>query len=47
MEAGPTAEMALRHKGLIVGIKTAHYDGPGVDARGARGRGRARSPTFR
>src|SRR5262249_47450200 len=24
MEAKPTAEMALRHKGLIVGIKTAH-----------------------
>src|SRR5688572_4228331 len=28
MEVGPTAEMALRHKGLIVGIKTAHYSGP-------------------
>ena len=28
MEAQPTAEMALRHKGLIVGIKTAHYTGP-------------------
>ncbi|HEX6462915.1 MAG TPA: amidohydrolase/deacetylase family metallohydrolase [Vicinamibacterales bacterium] len=28
MEAQPTAEMALRHKGLIVGIKTAHYAGP-------------------
>jgi dihydroorotase len=28
MEARPTAEMALRHKGLIVGIKTAHYAGP-------------------
>jgi dihydroorotase len=28
MEAKPTAEMALRHKGLIVGIKTAHYAGP-------------------
>jgi len=28
MEAGPTAEMALRHKGVIVGIKTAHYAGP-------------------
>src|SRR5262249_26292439 len=25
MEAKPTAEMALRHKGVIVGIKTAHY----------------------
>ncbi|MBI1789973.1 MAG: amidohydrolase/deacetylase family metallohydrolase [Acidobacteria bacterium] len=28
MEAKPAAEMALRHKGLIVGIKTAHYGGP-------------------
>jgi dihydroorotase len=28
MEAKPTAEMALRHKGLVVGIKTAHYEGP-------------------
>jgi dihydroorotase len=28
MEAGPTADTALRHKGLIVGIKTAHYEGP-------------------
>ncbi|HMF92814.1 MAG TPA: amidohydrolase/deacetylase family metallohydrolase [Vicinamibacterales bacterium] len=28
MEAKPTAEMALRHRGLIVGIKTAHYAGP-------------------
>ena len=28
MEAKPTAEMALQHKGLIVGIKTAHYEGP-------------------
>jgi len=28
MEAGPTAEMALRHKGLIIGVKTAHYAGP-------------------
>ena len=28
MEAKPTADMALRHKGLIVGIKTAHYSGP-------------------
>ncbi|MDX2032194.1 MAG: amidohydrolase/deacetylase family metallohydrolase [Blastocatellia bacterium] len=28
MEAGPTAEMALRYKDLIVGIKTAHYAGP-------------------
>jgi dihydroorotase len=28
MQAGPAAEMALRHKGLIVGIKTAHYAGP-------------------
>jgi dihydroorotase len=28
MEAAPAAQMALRHKGLIVGIKTAHYNGP-------------------
>ncbi len=28
MAAKPAAEMALRHKGLIVGIKTAHYAGP-------------------
>jgi dihydroorotase len=28
MQAEPTAQMALRHKGLIVGIKTAHYMGP-------------------
>ena len=28
MEPGPAAEMAKKHKGLIVGIKTAHYAGP-------------------
>src|SRR6202011_3663040 len=28
MEAKPTADMALRHKELIVGVKTAHYEGP-------------------
>ena len=28
MEAKPTAEMARRHPGVIVGIKTAHYSGP-------------------
>jgi dihydroorotase len=28
MESKPTAEMALRYKGLIVGVKTAHYAGP-------------------
>ncbi len=28
MEAKPTADMARRHPGLIVGIKTAHYSGP-------------------
>jgi len=28
MEAKPTAEMALKHKGVIVGVKTAHYAGP-------------------
>src|SRR5438874_2432337 len=29
MEVQPTAEMALKHKGVIVGIKSAHYSGPG------------------
>jgi dihydroorotase len=28
MQAAPTAEMARRHPGLIVGVKTAHYSGP-------------------
>jgi dihydroorotase len=28
MEAKPTAEMALKHKDLVVGVKTAHYAGP-------------------
>jgi dihydroorotase len=28
MEAKPAADMALKHKGLIIGIKTAHYTGP-------------------
>ncbi len=28
MEAKPAGETALQHKGLIVGIKTAHYEGP-------------------
>ncbi|HEY8460774.1 MAG TPA: amidohydrolase/deacetylase family metallohydrolase, partial [Blastocatellia bacterium] len=28
MEAKPTADMALRYKNLIVGVKTAHYEGP-------------------
>src|SRR5580700_4076871 len=28
MEAKPAAEIALRNKGIIVGIKTAHYSGP-------------------
>src|SRR5436190_6268865 len=28
MEVWPTAEMAQRHRGVIVGIKTAHYMGP-------------------
>jgi dihydroorotase len=29
MEVQPTAEMAMKHKGAIVGIKSAHYSGPG------------------
>ena len=28
MQPEPAAEMAKRHKGLIIGIKTAHYSGP-------------------
>ena len=28
MQAKPTADMALRHRGVIVGVKTAHYAGP-------------------
>src|SRR5579862_3579162 len=28
MEVAPAAEMAKKYKGLIVGIKTAHYGGP-------------------
>ena len=28
MQAQPAADMALKHKGLIIGIKTAHYEGP-------------------
>ena len=28
MEAKPAAEMAMKYKGLIVGVKTAHYAGP-------------------
>jgi dihydroorotase len=28
MQAAPTADMALKHKEVIVGIKTAHYAGP-------------------
>jgi dihydroorotase len=28
MEVKPTADMALKYKGLIVGVKSAHYAGP-------------------
>src|SRR2546426_1464766 len=28
MQAKPTADMALRYKGVVVGVKTAHYAGP-------------------
>jgi dihydroorotase len=28
MESEPTAAMAKKHKGLIIGVKTAHYAGP-------------------
>jgi len=28
MEVQPTAEMAMKHKGVIIGIKSAHFNGP-------------------
>src|SRR5688500_7334409 len=28
MDANPTAEMALKYKNIIVGVKTAHFNGP-------------------
>jgi dihydroorotase len=28
MEVQPTADMAMKHKGLIIGIKSAHFNGP-------------------
>ncbi len=31
MEVKPTAAMALKHQGLIVGVKSAHYSGPQWD----------------
>ena len=31
MEVKPTADMALKYKGLIVGVKSAHYAGPEWD----------------
>lgn len=31
MEVKPTAEMAMKHKGVIVGVKSAHYTGPEMD----------------
>jgi dihydroorotase len=31
MEVKPTADMALKHKGLIVGVKSAHFAGPEWD----------------
>ena len=47
MEVKPTADMALKHKGVIVGIKSAHFNGPEWTPY-EQGRGdRARSPTFR
>ena len=47
MEAAPAAEMALRHKGLIVGIKTAHLRGTRSGRRWSTPWRRARSPRFR
>ena len=31
MEVQPTVALALKHKGLVVGIKSAHYAGPEWD----------------
>ena len=31
MEVKPTAAMALKHKGVIIGVKSAHYSGPEWD----------------
>ena len=31
MEAKPTADMALKYKGVIVGVKSAHFNGPEWD----------------
>ena len=31
MQVKPTADMALKHKGLIIGVKSAHYSGPEWD----------------
>ena len=31
MEVKPTADMALKYKGIIVGVKSAHYSGPEWD----------------
>ena len=44
MEVKPTAEMALKHKGVIVGIKSAHFAGPEWEPFSGRSK-RARSPT--
>jgi dihydroorotase len=29
MEVRPTADMAMKHKGVVVGVKSAHFSGPG------------------
>lgn len=43
MEAKPTADMALKHKGVIVGVKSAHYKGrSGTLTSGQWKRGRSR-----
>jgi dihydroorotase len=38
MDGEATAKMAARYPGLIIGIKTAHFEGPGMDSGGAGGR---------
>ena len=46
MEAKPTAEMAKKYPGLIVGVKTAHFSGPEWAPSSVRSRP-APWPTFR
>ena len=46
MDGEATAKMALRYPGVIVGIKTAHFNGPEWKPGGAGGASPAPRPTF-